>query len=179
MVKSFKIVNVIASTSVQSAIDVEKLAMALKNVTYEPEIFPGLIYRRLSPKATIIMFASGKITSVGAKSEHAARESIKATVKEIKKLGALSGSCKLNPINTENVVGTLDLGASLDLNELALALPKALYETEQFPGLIYRPSLSNEVVLIFASGKIVATGAKSESRVRQLLKEVYETIKKY
>jgi transcription initiation factor TFIID TATA-box-binding protein len=176
MINNLTIVNVVASTFVKSTIDIEKLAMIPKQVNYEPEVFPGLIYRRQNPKATVIMFASGKITSVGTKSENHARKAIRTTVEEIKKLGGLMGSCKLNPINIENVVGTLDLRLSIDLDELALILPNALYETEQFPGLIYRPSSSNEVVLVFASGKLVATGAKSEIRVKQLLKEVYETI---
>jgi transcription initiation factor TFIID TATA-box-binding protein len=176
MVKNLRIVNVVASTFVQSTIDIEKLAMMLKQVNYEPEVFPGLIYRRQNPKATVIMFASGKITSVGTDSENQARRAIRTTVEEIKRLGGLMGSCKLNSINIENVVGTLDLGLNIDLNKLALILPNAIYETEQFPGLIYRPSSRKEVVLIFASGKLVATGAKNELRLRQLLKEVYKII---
>lgn len=68
MINNLTIVNVVASTFVKSTIDIEKLAMIPKQVNYEPEVFPGLIYRRQNPKATVIMFASGKITSVGTKS---------------------------------------------------------------------------------------------------------------
>jgi len=176
MIGSFRIVNVVASTNVQGKIDIEKLAVALKQANYEPEVFGGLVYRRQNPKATLIMFASGKITSVGTKSENQARKAIRTTVQEMKELGGLIGSNKLNSINTENVVCTLELGSGIDLTKLTIMLPNSLYKPEQFPGLIYRPLGGKEVVLIFTSGKLIVTGAKSELRARQLLKEVYETI---
>ena len=78
-----RIVNVVASTRVQGELDIEKLAFMLKHANYEPELFPGLVYRRQKPKATLIMFASGKITSVGARSEMQAKKTIEVTVEEI------------------------------------------------------------------------------------------------
>lgn len=37
-------------------------------VQYEPEVFPGLVYRMKSPKVTFLIFVSGKIVVTGAKS---------------------------------------------------------------------------------------------------------------
>ena len=41
--------------------------MCLENVEYEPEQFPGLVYRILDPKVVILIFSSGRIVSTGAK----------------------------------------------------------------------------------------------------------------
>lgn len=58
-------------------------------------------------------------------------------------------------------VGTID--AEIDLNELSieLGLENIEYEPEQFPGLVYRPSDTNCVLLVFGSGKVVITGGRS------------------
>jgi transcription initiation factor TFIID TATA-box-binding protein len=61
----------------------------------------------------------------------------------------------------QNIVCTAELGESLNLNALviALGLEKTEYEPEQFPGLIYRPPGADSVVLLFASGRVVITGS--------------------
>jgi transcription initiation factor TFIID TATA-box-binding protein len=46
-----------------------------------------------------------------------------------------------------------------------------MYEPEQFPGLIYRMSEPKVVILLFASGKLVCTGAKKEQ-------DVYDAVEK-
>ena len=66
----FKIQNIVGSCDVGFAISLE----GLQNVhdkfsTYEPEIFPGLIYRLMSPKIVLLVFASGKIVLTGAKTK--------------------------------------------------------------------------------------------------------------
>jgi transcription initiation factor TFIID TATA-box-binding protein len=57
----------------------------------------------------------------------------------------------------QNVVCTAYLGHSVNLNALAigLGLEAVEYEPEQFPGLVYRPT----VLLLFANGKVVVTEA--------------------
>ena len=65
-----KIVNVVASTRIKGQIDLEKMVYLMSKVVYEPEIFSGLIYRKIDPKVTLVMFSSGKISSMGSKSEY-------------------------------------------------------------------------------------------------------------
>lgn len=64
---------------------------------------------------------------------------------------------------SQNYVFTAEIGESLNLNALAIALglEKTEYEPEQFPGLIYRPEDATVVLLAFGSGKVVITGARS------------------
>ena len=62
-----------------------------------------------------------------------------------------------------NLVSTAELGDDVNLNALsiALGLENTEYEPEQFPGLVYRPEGFPAVTLVFASGKVVITGASS------------------
>eukprot|EP01122_Echinamoeba_exundans_P007684 TRINITY_DN2414_c0_g2_i1.p1 TRINITY_DN2414_c0_g2~~TRINITY_DN2414_c0_g2_i1.p1 ORF type:complete len:310 (+),score=57.93 TRINITY_DN2414_c0_g2_i1:550-1479(+) len=66
--KDFKIQNIVASTDVRFPIRLESLAFAHSQFSsYEPELFPGLIYRMVFPKVVLLIFVSGKIVLTGAK----------------------------------------------------------------------------------------------------------------
>jgi transcription initiation factor TFIID TATA-box-binding protein len=52
------------------------------------------------------------------------------------------------------------LGGKIDLEQALGALGKTMYEPEQFPGLIHRMDEPKVVILLFATGKLVCTGAK-------------------
>ena len=71
-VMEFKIQNVVSSHDVGFQIRLESLfnhAMERKiTCRYEPELFPGLIFRMKEPKVVLLIFASGKIVLTGAKS---------------------------------------------------------------------------------------------------------------
>jgi transcription initiation factor TFIID TATA-box-binding protein len=60
--------NIVASANLQGKIDLEMAADIMDNVMYEPEQFPGLIYRMGEPKVVILIFASGKLVCTGGKS---------------------------------------------------------------------------------------------------------------
>ena len=60
--------NIVASANLQGKIDLELAADIMDNVMYEPEQFPGLIYRMGEPKVVILIFASGKLVCTGGKS---------------------------------------------------------------------------------------------------------------
>ena len=51
-----------------------------------------------------------------------------------------------------------------------------MYEPEQFPGLIYRMDDPKVVILLFASGKLVCTGAKKEENVYEAVCKLHETL---
>lgn len=165
MSASLRVVNVIASTRIKGQIDIEELSQILRKAQYEPGNFPGLVYRR-SGYPTIIMFASGKISSHGARNEADAREAILQTLIEIDRLGLIIGNRETAKIAIENVVGTADLRRPIDLELITNVLPKSMYEPEQFPGLILR--LEGSIVcLLFSTGKIVIAGAKSEPLIQK------------
>ena len=68
--------NMVASGNLHGSIDLETAADILENVMYEPEQFPGLIYRMQDPKTVLLLFASGKLVCAGAKSKEMVHESV-------------------------------------------------------------------------------------------------------
>jgi len=66
--KEFKIQNIVGSCDVKFPIRLELLAVRHASYcSYEPELFPGLIYRMIDPKVVLLIFVSGKIVLTGAK----------------------------------------------------------------------------------------------------------------
>ncbi len=174
---NFRIVNVIASTKARGLIDIEELSQRLTNAQYNPEMFPGLVYRRLN-KPTIIMFASGKITSHGAKSESKAKRAILEVLAEIQKYNCIIGKSEIDPISIENVVGSGSVSHNLDLINVNRIFLNSSFNPSRFPGLVWRPSVNSMVCLIFSTGKIVIAGSKSEIAIKRTFRRVKKALKK-
>jgi transcription initiation factor TFIID TATA-box-binding protein len=68
--------NIVASANLQKKVDLETAADILEDVMYEPEQFPGLIYRMRDPKTVLLLFSSGKIVCTGGKSEEIVNKSV-------------------------------------------------------------------------------------------------------
>lgn len=166
--KKIIIENVVASTNLDKQIPLDKLLTVLEASEYEPEQFPGLVYRLKEPRAASLIFRSGKIICVGARSVPEVKRAIMEIVKKIKKAGIKVDEEKLK-IKIENIVVTVNLGRELNLDELAFSLEASEYEPEQFPGLVYRLFEPKVAFLLFSSGRIVCAGAKSFSDVKRAI----------
>jgi len=75
-------------------------------------------------------------------------------------------------VKIENVVASARLGDKINLNVIARKIPKTEYEPKQFPGLIFRIERPQATALIFKTGKIVCTGAKSEDDAVEAVRAV-------
>ncbi len=78
----------------------------------------------------------------------------------------------------ENVVASADLHAEIPLEKVARKIETSEYNPEQFPGLVLRFYEEKITSLVFSTGKIVCTGAKSEERVGEAVKLVTKALKK-
>ena len=66
----FQVRNVVGTSSLGFPINLEKMAVSQKEFcNYEPEIFPGLVYRMLEERVVVLVFVTGKIVLTGAKSK--------------------------------------------------------------------------------------------------------------
>lgn len=83
----------------------------------------------------------------------------------------------IKSIKIENVVASTGIGTKLDLNEVIRILEGADYNKERFPGVVYRTTNPKTAALIFGSGKIVCTGAKSIADVSSGLDKVFDKLK--
>ena len=80
-----QIQNIVAAAGLGGHIDLEKVTYSLKRTMYEPEQFPGLIYRMDDPKVVILIFSTGKLVCTGAKKEgevHRAVAKLQETLEE-------------------------------------------------------------------------------------------------
>jgi len=162
----------VASTSLGDELDLQSVAFTLDGAEYEPEQFPGVIYRLKQPKTAILLFRSGKIVCTGGKSMRQVDESIRLVSAMIRKGGQ---RIVMHPkIQVQNIVATSDLESEINLNSIAitLGLDRVEYEPEQFPGLVCRLEQPRVVVLLFGSGKLVCTGARRPSDVRVAVEKI-------
>ncbi len=157
------VVNVVASASVDQKLDLIEITEKFPDTEYHPEQFPGLVFRLKTPKTACLIFRTGKMVCTGAKSEELAIKAVNTVVQKLRK-----GKVKVKKdaiITVQNMVASINLGGKVHLEKAARTLPRSMYEPEQFPGLIHRMLDPKTVILIFASGKLVCTGAKKEADV--------------
>jgi len=166
--------NVVASATLNQKVDLNSVVKGYPGVEYRPEQFPGLVFRLKRPKTATLIFNSGKMVCTGAKSEKEARGAVMKVIKELKKGGIIIISKP--ELRIQNIVASASLGGMIDLEQAVGALGKTMYEPEQFPGLIYRMDEPRVVILLFASGKLVCTGAKKEQDVYDAVHKLHGSL---
>ena len=80
--------------------------------------------------------------------------------------------------NIENVVASASINQRVDLIEITKKFKHVEYHPEQFPGLVFRIESPKTATLIFSSGKMVCTGAKSEELAKKAVRKVVLKLKK-
>lgn len=171
-----EIQNVVASASLGQGLELSSIIQILPSAQYHPETFPGLVYRLRKPRATALVFSSGKMVCAGASSERQARRAVTKVVDDLKANGIVIVGKP--DIHIRNIVATARLAGSVDLEKATCTLTRTIYDPEQFPGLIYRMDDPDVVMLIFANGNLVCAGAKKEEEVHRAVSKVQETLEK-
>ena len=160
---SISIQNIVASVSLSQRIDLHMIVEKFPQTEYNPNVFPGLVFRLKKPKTATLIFGTGKMVCTGAKSEKEARRAVEKVVRELRSKGI---SIIDKPvINIQNIVASAALGGEIDLENVVYKLDRVMYEPEQFPGAVYRMNEPQVVFLIFSAGKLVCVGAKKEEQV--------------
>ncbi len=164
------IMNIVASVVLNQRLELDEIADRIPSVQYDPGDFPGLVYRLEKPKTATLILCTGKMVCTGAKCEKDVKRAVRKIVKSLNKAGI---RIRGRPaITIQNVVACGSLGVPVDLERAVMTLENSMYEPEQFPGLIHRMKDPKTVVLLFASGKIVITGAKFEEQVPEAAMKV-------
>jgi transcription initiation factor TFIID TATA-box-binding protein len=173
---SIKIQNVVACATLNQKFDLNAIVKGNPLVDYHPETFPGLVFRLKRPKTTSLIFRTGKMVCTGARSEKEASKAIKKVLMELKTNGIIIPSKP--EIKIVNIVASANLLGKIELEDVAYALKKTMYEPEQFPGLIYRMDEPKVVFLIFSSGKLVCTGATKEAEIHEAVEKLHQQLEK-
>ena len=102
------VVNVVASTRVAEELDLPDIAIQL-NCEYEPEQFPGVVYRVVDPKLAILMFRSGRAVCTGGKNQNNIEVGIEMMTKDLRAAGIETWDLKDVEIEVQNMVATYSL----------------------------------------------------------------------
>ena len=88
---TYKIQNIVTSADLGSGINLNKIAVGfnLDRIEYEPEQFPGLVYRLENPKVVVLLFGSGKLIITGGKEPEDAKKAVQKILNDLKNLGLL------------------------------------------------------------------------------------------
>lgn len=157
-----EIANAVGSGDIGVELDIAEVAadLSVPYTEYDPENYHGLYVRIVEDGPLITLYRSGKYIISGCSSFEELDETNHAFLQVISELDGIETSLETG-FTVQNVVCTGALQQPVNLNALAigLGLEAVEYEPEQFPGLIYRPESFPAVLLIFANGNVVITGA--------------------
>lgn len=173
-----RIQNMSSTANLGVKLDLKQIALRCRNTEFNPRRFAAVIMRLREPRATALIFSSGKMCITGTKSAHNSSLAAKRFAYIIDRVGYTPQA--LIDFKIQNIVGTTDMGFPIRLEGLAYAHSAyASYEPELFPGLIYRLESPKVVFLIFVSGKIVITGAKTETALCEARRKMGPVLEEY
>lgn len=168
------IVNVVSTSTLNQKVDIRKFIEFGWGI-YDSEIYGGRCGYVKAPEmdGRVTVFPSGKMISVGGKS-------IKKSIEQLNYAKFYLVREKLIQDTTlrpkiQNIVATLVLPKLPSLAKIYDKLTGAIYEPDQFPGIILK-SINSVSYLIFASGKIVIAGAKSNRELSLTAFEIQQKL---
>ncbi|MBU4267072.1 MAG: TATA-box-binding protein [Candidatus Altiarchaeales archaeon] len=171
-----KVENMVSAIVVDQNIDLKKFASSVKGLEYNPNRFPGVVYRIREPKLAMLIFGSGKIICTGARSKEDITTAVKKLIEKFKE-GKIY--IKKKPrIEVQNIVASAKIGVKVNLDMLAMEAMNTEYEPEQFPGLVFRLAEPKTVMLVFRSGKMIITGAKTPEDANKAAEKTKRAIEK-
>jgi TATA-box binding protein (TBP) (component of TFIID and TFIIIB) len=169
------ITNIVATASVNQEVDFCELRKS-KEIFHDSNTYGGRVayFKKDGMQGKVSIFLSGKMISIGTKSEkNAFKELEMAKDFLIKK--ALIKKTIIKPI-VQNIVLCADFEKTIDIERLSESI-SSIYEPEQFSGLILKLSQPFKTsVLIFASGKIVVAGLKNSEQIDIIMEEIKQTL---
>ncbi|KAK4671642.1 hypothetical protein QC764_607640 [Podospora pseudoanserina] len=176
-----KLQNFVVTVNLDCRIDLNYLAQRARNVEYRPRRFNAVIMRIRDPRTTALIFATGRMVVTGAKSEALARLAAKKHAYALQKCGFTPKFCDFT---VQNIIASANVGSNIRLEGLAnkYVTVGASFVPEIFPGLSFKQYLgyradgtprSCPTLLIFTTGKIVVTGAKTEEDLMAAFARVY------
>ncbi len=136
-----------------------------KGASFNPKRFASVTIK-LHPKpgSVLLIFSTGSVVITGVQSKEAASLNARRVTEMIRTIGGYR-KAKMKDLTVRNIVGCLRLGVNLDLRALCSELEGACYDKENFPGVIFHTPEYRTHFLIYESGSIVITGAKTNEDI--------------
>lgn len=171
---SWSIVNIVATGDLKQRVDLIDIAN-LPHTIYDYEIYGGRVAYLKTPemKGKVTIFPSGKLISIGTKTQTDSQFDLEHTVK------MLSESELIKPVKVNAIIRNIVVLHQLilsGLEEIADSLG-GIYEPDKFPGIIYKPKEIGCTYLIFNSGKVIISGIKSFEMIKTSVEYIESLIK--
>lgn len=175
----WSIVNVVATANLQQNVDFE-LIRQYPEIFHDSDVYSGRVayFKEKRMEGKVSIFHSGKMISVGTKTEEEAHKELQMAANYLAEKGALKKVDIDSKIQNIVVVGNAH--CLINLEKFSELEPKIIYEPEQFAGAIIRfQEPFKASILLFASGKFVITGLKIFREIEPTIKNLTEIIEKY
>lgn len=172
---NFKIQNCVSLINCGIKIDLPKLYIIAPSTTYNPRKINAVVLKVYAPKATALIFPSGKIVCTGTKSKEESRLAADEIIERIQQ-GGHSGA-RIIDFQIQNMVASADVKFHIKLGQLYDTFNNICsYEPELFPGLVFRMISPKVSLIVFSSGKVNITGAKTSEEIEEAFKKFYPTL---
>ncbi|XP_039644737.1 TATA-box-binding protein-like isoform X2 [Perca fluviatilis] len=158
-----QIQNIICTVNLGCQLDLDLIARKAWNVEYNPKVYKALTMRLRKPRTTAMIYKSGNLVCLGAKSVAQARLAARRFSRIVQKLGF---PVRFLNFKIQNMMASCDT-FTVSLEQLALQ-EHCSYEAELFPGLFYT-GIPNVSIVIFATGKLSLVGATTEAQMYEAL----------
>lgn len=161
--RPIKLVHVVSTSSLSQTLFLPSLPKRFPCMSYNPDVFAPVIHKRLHPKATCLIFASGTVVITGVASPWAARMVLQKLClmlqQEYKNIHLLS-------FRIVNIVLKTKFSTPIDLGLVKQLFPlESYYEEEVFPGLVFRDFNTKVVLTIYRTGSVILPGHKNRATI--------------
>lgn len=162
-------------------LDLEYISQRAPFLTYDPHRFAAAICHMQSPRATCLLFNTGRGVCAGTKSRESAFFAVTQLISMIQRAGVFFGHVR--EFKVRNLVASSRCPFTVDLQRMATAISShCTYHAGVFPGLRFKPGIDGnkrQALLIYRNGGTVITGNSSVSECRDLWAKVYDIICRY
>ena len=177
--------NIVATAQIDTPtpLQLDRLKQIFRFSSFNRRKFAAVTLRLVRPNCTILLFTSGKLVITGSKSAAEALLSV-YRVRSLLREACVGQRFLATGFEIQNVVSHCELkvedGEILDIE--AIYERHHIYSTYQshiFPGLIFRYPNLKVVALMFFSGKVVLTGARSLKDIEEGWDVIFALVKQY
>ncbi|CAJ1891516.1 unnamed protein product [Cylindrotheca closterium] len=179
-VQNIQIQKMTATAHFGCPLDLKLIAFKCRYADFNPRRHGALTMRLTQLQTVGVMFASGKLIITEADSIAKAESACKEFRLVIEKIGFKPKEFGAMDFKIKNVMGTANVGFPIKLEELSYAHSDyTSYEPEVFPGLVYRMDRTEVVILVFSSGKIVLTGSRKRTDLKNAYTKFYPILMQF
>ena len=157
--KEIKISNIVTTADLKQKINIKKLNNFSWGI-YDQISYNGICGYVKTPemKGRVTIFTTGKMISIGSNNIQDSIDKLNQAKFYLLKENFIQ-EIKLEPI-VRNIMASVSLKKSINLEKLARKIQNSVYEPDIFPALRYKIK-DGTSLLIFSSGKVVIAGGKS------------------